>query len=94
MSKPVFDLYKLNQELISADTKIVHLNADIAELRQALSLVSARMKNRTERVGQLKEALGDLLLTLGPGFSHEETLEAALWAQKVLDDTYLEPEGE
>ena len=76
MSKPVFDLYQLNQELISANTRIVHLYSDIAELRQALALSQARLKNRDLRIGQLKYVLGEMVES----------------AEEAVNDTYLEGE--
>jgi len=78
MSEPVYDLYKLNQELISANTKIVHLYAKIAWLNEALGMSQAQLKNRNERIFQLREVLGNLV----------ESVEEA------LDDQRLEEEEE
>lgn len=76
MTKPVFDLYKLNQELISANTKIIHLNAKIAWLNEALGMSQAQLKNRNERIFQLREVLGNLVDS----------------AEEALDDQRLEEE--
>ena len=78
MSKPVFDLYKLNQELISANTKIINLYSKIAWLNQELGMSQAQLKNRNERIFQLREVLGNLVDS----------------AEEALDDQRLEEEEE
>lgn len=78
MTKPIFDLYKLNQELISANTQIIHLYSKIAWLNQALGMSQAQLKNRNERIFQLREVLGNLVDS----------------AEEALDDQRLEEEAE
>ncbi len=78
MTKPIFDLFQLNQELISANMKIIHLYAKIAWLNQALGMSQAQLKNRNERIFQLREVLGNLVDS----------------AEEALDDQRLEEESE
>jgi nitrogen fixation/metabolism regulation signal transduction histidine kinase len=78
MTKPIFDLYQLNQDLISANTKIVHLYAQISWLNTALGMSQAQLKNRNERIFQLREVLGNLVDS----------------AEEALDDQRLEEDSE